>query len=136
MGELYGLCAGLVIPTSSNSCTVLDISSCPPGNLYCLTLVIWCSFGRQIGSCFTWPLNIACTAQALMHLCQSLYSPTVVWRARPHNVSMPRMYSWTEAIDTLYSQVGRHPTPCFNHVCVTGMVCPKKKKKKNHQTSL
>ena len=30
MGELYGLCVGLTIPTFSSSCIILDISSCPP----------------------------------------------------------------------------------------------------------
>ena len=112
------------MPTFSISCTILDISSCPPRSLYCLTLVIWRGFGKQIGSCFTWPLNIACTTWTLMHLCQSLNSPTVVWRARPHKISMPRMYSWTRAIDTLYSQGGRRPTPSYSQVWVTGTVCP------------
>ena len=124
MGELYGLRAGLITPTFSYSCTVLVISSCPPGSLYCLTLVIRCGFGRQIGPCFAWPLNTACTTWILIHLCQSLNSPTVIWRARPHKIAMPKMYSWTGAIDTLHSQGGRRPTPIFCQVWVTGTVCP------------
>jgi len=116
MGELYGLCAGLIMLTFSNSCTILGTSSCPHGNLYCLILVIWHSFSRQIVSCFTWPLNVACTTRTLMHLCWSLNCLTVIWRARPHKISMPRMYSWTGTIDTLYSQRGIHPTPSFNQV--------------------
>ena len=109
----------------SNSCTLVDISSCPPRSLYCFTLVIQCSFGRQISSCFAWPLNIACTTWPwpLIHIRQSLNSPTVVRRARPHKISIPRMYSWSGAIDTLYSRGGRCPTPSFNQVWVTGMVC-------------
>jgi len=46
MGELYSLCAGLTILTFPSSCTVLEISSCPLGNLYCLVLVIQHSSGR------------------------------------------------------------------------------------------
>ena len=43
-----------------------------------------------------------------------------------YKVSMPKMYSGTGVIDTLYSWGGRGPTPNFNHVWVTGMVCPPK----------
>ena len=125
-GNHYGLCADLIIPTFSNSCTVRDISSCPHGSLYCLTLVTPCRSRRQIDSCFTWPLNITCSTRTLTHLCQSPNSLTVVWKARPHKMSMPKMYSGTGAIDILRSLGGRHPTPNFNHVWVTGMVCTPK----------
>jgi len=113
MGELYRLCTGPIMPTFSNSCIVLVISSCPPGSLYGLTLVIWSGFGKQIGSCFAWPLYIACATWTLTHLCRSLNSPTVIWRARPHKIPMPKMYSWTGAIDTSYSRSGRRLTPQF-----------------------
>ena len=44
MGELYRLCEGLTISTSS-LCTVLEISS-PIRSQYCSVLVIRCSSGR------------------------------------------------------------------------------------------
>lgn len=111
MGELYGLCAGLMIPTFSRSCTIPDISSCPPRSLYCLVLVILCGLGRCKSLCFPWPLNIACTIQILVHLSLSLNSPTVVWSVRPHSMSMPKMYSGIGAIDI---RLGREtPDPHF-----------------------
>lgn len=89
MGELYGLCAGLMVPTFLSSCTVLEISSCLLGSLYCFVLVIWCSSGRWMGSCFSRLLNITCTP---IHLSLSLNSPTFVRGVRLHNMLIPGKY--------------------------------------------
>lgn len=79
---------------------------------------------KKKGSIFTRSLTIACTTWLLKHLCLNLNTPTVVWRVRPNRMSMPKMYSGIGVIDTLYSQGGRHLTPSFNHVWVTGIICP------------
>lgn len=96
MGKLYGLYAGLTIPTFSSSCTVPEISSCHFSILCCSVSVNKHGSCRQIGSFFTWPLNIACTTQLLIHLSVSLNSSTVTWRIRSHSLSVLSIYSGTE----------------------------------------
>jgi len=62
VGELYGLCTGLITSTSSNSCTIHDISSCPPRSLYCLKV-----YGIQEKQSQAPPLPV--TQVNCLHLC-------------------------------------------------------------------